>query len=101
MKEPMVDIVSVNPFTFPGCFFPTCFADLLRLSLLLENDIPRLIFPFCFLRGSIGEVLEVSKIFWGSSEEKVLTSEDVSQMSTVLIVIGGVEIDDISEGTGV
>ena len=54
-------------------------------------------FRSCFLDG---EGLAVSEILRGSSEWKVPTSEDVSQILTIPTAIGGVAVHGNSEGTG-
>ena len=64
------------------------------------KDITRLILCFCFLGGSEGDWLGASEIRRDDHQIKVSIFENVSRSSTVLIVIDGVELDDISEGTG-
>ena len=41
-----------------------------------------------------------ARFFGARQNKKMRTSEDISQISTVLIAIGGVEIDNSSEGSG-
>ena len=83
----------------PGCsFLPAGFAVMLRHSTFFGKDVPRFITRLCFMGGGGWKELNGIEMFCGSSSEtKVSSSEDFSQMLAVLFVIGGVEID---EGNG-
>ena len=90
----------------PGMFFPSSNA-LTQASQVccntprfLRNAIRMFLFRFCPVCGGGREGPDVIEILRGSSEEKMPTSDDVSRMTTVLIAISGVEIDNTSEGTG-
>ena len=79
---------------------PASFANMLRQSPSFEKGHPHADFRVRCLGGDENVRLDSCEILRSSSSEwKVLTSEDVSQMSTVLIAISGVEIDKSSEST--